>query len=105
MDEVKYLQLARNLSAFREKLQVCARRWMFVNVNQFCGYWLTKFWSIRKALPFATPSRFPGRKKSYSERIASVPTHFPGSRQPSYLLRPRSSYTILQKHVGLGIQV
>jgi hypothetical protein len=25
MDEVKYLQLARNLSAFREKLQVCAK--------------------------------------------------------------------------------
>src|SRR5271169_3555427 len=31
---------------------------MFVNVNKFCGYWLKKFWSIHKALPFATPSPF-----------------------------------------------
>src|ERR1700674_794208 len=30
---------------------------MFVNVNKFCGCWSRKFWSIRKALPFATPSR------------------------------------------------
>src|SRR5258707_15846185 len=30
---------------------------MFVNANKFCGCWLKKFWSIRKALPFATPSR------------------------------------------------
>src|SRR6266699_4896898 len=31
---------------------------MFVSANKFCGCWLKKFWSIRKALPFATPSRF-----------------------------------------------
>src|SRR2546421_10503885 len=39
------------------------RRWMFVNANKFCGCWLKKFWSIRKALPFATPSRFRKHKR------------------------------------------
>src|SRR6266550_6033059 len=36
---------------------------MFVNANKFCGCWLKKFWSIRKALPFATPSRFRKHKR------------------------------------------
>src|SRR5438876_5911499 len=36
---------------------------MFVSANKFCGCWLKKFWSIRKALPFATPSRFRKHKR------------------------------------------
>src|SRR5258706_13421789 len=36
---------------------------MFVSANKFCGCWLKKFWSIRKALPFVTPSRFRKHKR------------------------------------------
>src|SRR6184192_2685110 len=36
---------------------------MFVSANKSCGCWLKKFWSIRKALPFATPSRFRKHKR------------------------------------------
>src|SRR5882762_1492759 len=36
---------------------------MFASANKFCGCWLKKFWSIRKALPFATPSRFRKHKR------------------------------------------
>jgi len=51
-----------------------------VSVNKFCDYWLKKFWSIRKALPFATPSR--------SLKQKTVPLRADRQRPNSFPLAP-----------------
>src|SRR5258708_1042642 len=50
---------------------------MFVSVNKFCDYWLKKFWSIRKALPFATPSRSLKQKTAPLRADRQRPNSFP----------------------------
>ena len=50
---------------------------MFVSVNKFCDYWLKKFWSIRKALPFATPSRSLKQKTVPLRADRQRPNSFP----------------------------
>ena len=55
--------------------------------------------TIRRSIPI------PRQKKVLLREDRQRPNSFSlRYRQPSYLLR-RSSYTTLQKHVGLGIQV
>lgn len=91
MDEVKYLQLAENLSAFREKLRIRARTLDVRERQQILRLLVkeilvdTQSITIRHSIPISQTEKSPTPSGSPTSQL--IP---PGSPQPSYLLRPRS---------------
>jgi site-specific DNA recombinase len=99
MDEVKYLQLAENLSAFREKLQARAKTLDVRERQQILRLVVkeilvdTQSITIRPSIPISQTEKSP--TLSGSPTSQPIP---PGAHQPSYLLRPRSTLSASIEH-------
>jgi site-specific DNA recombinase len=101
MDEVKYLQLAENLSAFREKLQARAKTLDVRERQQILRLLVKEILAdtqsiiIRHSIPISHIEKSP--VSSGTPTSQPIP---PGGYQPSYLLRPRS--TVCGSRIDLG---
>ena len=95
MDEVKYLQLAENLSTFREKLQARAKTLDVRERQQILRLLVkeilvdTQSITIRHSIPISHVEKSPVP----SGTPTSQPIPRGSYQQPSYLLRTRSSGT------------
>jgi site-specific DNA recombinase len=95
MDEVKYLQLAENLNTFREKLHARAKTLDVRERQQILRLLVkeilvdTQSITIRHSIPISQTENSPTPSGSPTSQL--IP---PGTPQPSYLLRPRSSFTV-----------
>ncbi len=97
MDGVKYLQLAENLSAFREKLRARAKTLDVRERQQILRLLVkeilvdTQSITIRHSIPISQTENSPTPSGSPTSQL--IP---PGTAQPSYLLRPRSNHRPLR---------
>jgi site-specific DNA recombinase len=100
MDEVRFLQLAENLSAFREKLHTRAKTLDVGERQQILRLLVkeilvdTQSITIRHSIPISQTEN--SLTPSGSPTSQLIPT---GTQQPSYLLRPRSSFTAARQRV------
>jgi len=99
MDEVKYLQLAENLSTFREKLQARAKTLDVRERQQILRLLVkeilvdTQSITIRHSIPISHVEKSPVP----SGTPTSQPIPRGSYQQPSYLLRTRSSHTVMRE--------
>src|SRR5467141_1923926 len=100
IDEVKYLQLAENLSAFREKLHARAKTLDVRERQQILRLLVkeilvdTQSITIRHSIPISQTEKSPTPSGSPTSPL--IP---PDTPQPSYLLRPRCSQPVAQQLV------
>jgi site-specific DNA recombinase len=92
MDEVKYLQLAESLSAFRERLHARAKTLDVRERQQILRLLVkeilvdTQSITIRHSIPISQAENSPTPNGSPTPKLTPL-----GTQHPSYLLRPRSS--------------